>query len=167
MNGIPQADDGRARAAALTLHALPETDRVWVLERLDRPQRRLMDGLLEELATLRIPADPALVQSAIEAAGLHAPASALPEVGGPVAPATIATLLSREPHAVVIAVLTSLSRSDATATLSHFPSPAGDALREAWLDAEPPPPAVQDALRRALSTLAECDGVPAILRERP
>lgn len=47
------------RRAALLLHALPVTDRRWLLGRLDDGQRRQLQGLLDELAALGVQVAPA------------------------------------------------------------------------------------------------------------
>lgn len=54
-----------SRHAALTLHALPVADREWVLRRLDPQQQLLVEGHLEELRGLGIPAEMDLVRHAI------------------------------------------------------------------------------------------------------
>lgn len=47
------------RRAALLLHALPVTDRRWLLGRLDDGQRRQLQALLDELAVLGVQVDAA------------------------------------------------------------------------------------------------------------
>lgn len=54
------------RRAALTLHALPEADRAWLLRRLDPRQQLLLAEHLTELQSLGIPADRALVEQALQ-----------------------------------------------------------------------------------------------------
>lgn len=49
------------RQAALTLHALADGDRGWILEALAPGQRRRLQPLLSELQALGIPRDPGLV----------------------------------------------------------------------------------------------------------
>jgi hypothetical protein len=49
------------RQAALTLHALPDGDRRWILEALGPGRRHRLEPLLLELQTLGIPRDPGLV----------------------------------------------------------------------------------------------------------
>lgn len=65
-----------ARRAALTLHALPDVDRGWVLRRLDPRQQRVVEGHLEELRALGIPADVALVDEALQRADVPEPENA-------------------------------------------------------------------------------------------
>lgn len=55
MSGLPAGDS--LRRAALTLHALAEADRAWVLAGLSAPQRQVLDPLLGELRALGIPQD--------------------------------------------------------------------------------------------------------------
>ena len=54
-----------ARRAALTLHALPEADREWVLHRLDVGQQQLVNEQLLELKSLGVVADESLVRQAL------------------------------------------------------------------------------------------------------
>lgn len=56
------------RRAALTLHALPEADRQWVLQRLEPMLQQTLQGHLEELAELGIPSDPSLIKQALSEA---------------------------------------------------------------------------------------------------
>ena len=55
------------RKAALTLHALTDGDRTWLLDRLDPAQRQSLEVLLRELANLGIPPDARLLQRAVAA----------------------------------------------------------------------------------------------------
>lgn len=77
------------RKAALTLHALTDGDRAWLLDRLEPSQRRSLEGLLQELANLGIPPDSRLLQNAIAAA----------QDGGPL-PSTRTTLSEMSPEAI-------------------------------------------------------------------
>jgi hypothetical protein len=54
------------RRAALTLHALAEPDRDWVLRRLDTQQQRQVQQHLGELQALGIAADSRLVEQALQ-----------------------------------------------------------------------------------------------------
>lgn len=60
MSAGPAAVPG-ARQAALTLHAMPASDRSWVLAALPPQEREQLHALLQELQALGIPADDALV----------------------------------------------------------------------------------------------------------
>lgn len=53
-----------ARQAALTLHALPAGDRGWMLAQLPETQRAALQAMLDDLASLGIPADSQLVLEA-------------------------------------------------------------------------------------------------------
>ena len=59
---------GDARRAALTIHALPVTDRHWMMQRLELQQRRTIEVLLEELESLGVVADGRMVEQALAAA---------------------------------------------------------------------------------------------------
>jgi 7-keto-8-aminopelargonate synthetase-like enzyme len=61
-----QAGADPRRLAALTLHAMAQQDRQWVLGRLAQHERQHLESLLVELIELGFPQDPALVQIAIE-----------------------------------------------------------------------------------------------------
>lgn len=52
------------RQAALALHAMPPSDRAWVLDALPPRERQQLNALLEELQVLGIPADSALAADA-------------------------------------------------------------------------------------------------------
>lgn len=64
MNSVPAPADG-LRRAALALHALAAEDRRWIIEQLGATERQAVLPLLDELHTLGIPADPALVRTAL------------------------------------------------------------------------------------------------------
>jgi len=62
----PEPGPGLAtRRAALLLHALSESDRAWLLERLAEAERSALGALLHELEALGIPADGALVAEVV------------------------------------------------------------------------------------------------------
>ena len=61
---MPSSD--AMRRAALLLHALPSTDRDWLLDQLDPAQRAVLDGMLSELRELGIAPDAAMARRAIE-----------------------------------------------------------------------------------------------------
>ncbi|WP_140637074.1 hypothetical protein [Methylibium rhizosphaerae] len=96
------------RQAALTVHALNEADRRWVLEQLPQEERQPLLSLLRELAELGVPPDASLLPAAVEPYTLPPAAMQAP---GPEArlerlpPATVAAALRDEPRALVLAVL--------------------------------------------------------------
>lgn len=53
------------RLAALTLHALAEDDRLWILGQVSAAQRQALQALLLELEDLGIPRDRSLVEAAL------------------------------------------------------------------------------------------------------
>jgi hypothetical protein len=55
------------RQAALLLHAMPMSDRAWLLEQLPREQRLQLTPLVEELQELGIPQDRVLVEQTLAA----------------------------------------------------------------------------------------------------
>lgn len=67
--------DTAARRAALTLHALADEDRAWVLARLQPRQRALVEPLLDELRDLGIVVDPHTLPAIDEANASPATAS--------------------------------------------------------------------------------------------
>jgi hypothetical protein len=54
------------RRAALLAHALPARDRAWLLGELQGPQREALAALIEELRSMRVPRDPALVRQLLD-----------------------------------------------------------------------------------------------------
>lgn len=66
--GLPSATTlSGARQAALLLHAMSANDRAWALDALPLHQRTQLVALLDELSSLGIARDPALVNEAISA----------------------------------------------------------------------------------------------------
>lgn len=51
------------RQSALMLHAMQPADRDWILARLPHTERAILDGHLQELRSLGIPADPLLARA--------------------------------------------------------------------------------------------------------
>ncbi len=60
-----QASDVGVRRAALLLHGMEPSDRIWLLDQLPVKQQELLSGLLVELAELGLPADPEFVRQAV------------------------------------------------------------------------------------------------------
>jgi hypothetical protein len=110
----PGPSDG-ARKSALLLHALPRSDRAWLMERLPEPERAALSALLAELESLGIPADRALVEEALTTArgpeaGPSAGGAGNPEAVAMVAlaaasPERLAAVLSGEPVALLVRFL--------------------------------------------------------------
>lgn len=108
---MKQADDSQAclRQAALSLHALREPDRAWILDALPPDQARPLRALIEELRELGIASDPELVGALLPA---PPPAPPLPQSRLALDAAgvgALARLLEGEPEQVVAALM-----SDAT-----------------------------------------------------
>lgn len=55
-----------SRRAALLAHALPAADREWLLGELAAPQRLALGVLLEQLRSMRVPRDPALLRQLVD-----------------------------------------------------------------------------------------------------
>ncbi len=101
-----------SRHAALLLHAMPATDRQWLLAQLTPPERTPLVALLDELDALGMPADCAMLAKAI---GTHAaPAKMEARIESPeqmrsalarVAPQRIVQMISAEPPALIAALL--------------------------------------------------------------
>jgi hypothetical protein len=118
----PATVPAQTRRAALLVHALPLSDRDWLLRRLPDGERVALGALIAELESLGIPADPALVGEVVGARP-DAPQPASPATGaGPATaedggaraplaaiergdPATLATLLRDEPVGLVVRLL--------------------------------------------------------------
>ncbi len=94
-----------ARQAALTLHALPQSDRNWLLDALEPEDREQLNQLLEELRTLGIPGDSGLVaelaKAEVPAASPRDWLGALDAVGA----SALATVLRPQPVEFARAVL--------------------------------------------------------------
>lgn len=96
-----------ARQAALTLHALDEADRVWMLEALPPVQRLAIAPLLQELRELGIPGDAVTVVAEVDAdTGQARPADESHEVDF----GTVARILSEEPLRLTATLLASRPR---------------------------------------------------------
>lgn len=101
-------DQEPLRRAALRLHAMADADRQWVIEALDGGQRALLQPLLGELRALGIP------REAVPVAALAEGAPTEPELAAgerwldtldTEGVAALASVLSREPPAVMQALL--------------------------------------------------------------
>lgn len=132
-----------ARQAALTLHALPADDRTWVLAALPPAERDQLQALLEELQSLGIPADPALVAGLTQEAASSATADwlhALDAQGS----AALAGVLRDEPGGLTSAVLAILREPARAQVIAALPA-ATSTERPAQV-----PAALEQALRGAL-----------------
>lgn len=105
VSALPR-DDSARRHAALALHGMAQEDRQWILGQLSAEQRRTVQGLLEELLALGLPA-----RAEISATVLQAPE---PRSSNPPAalerlqtlPASVACLLLEgEPDLLVADIL--------------------------------------------------------------
>ena len=131
------------RRTALTLHAMAPRDRDWLLSQLAPDQRAAVRQLLDELNSLGIPADPALLQEALRQhhAQQTSPVSAADVAGGNTGtdagamarqaeqalqladPAGLAQLLMAEPEALVAWLLHLRDWHWQAQLLSHFGAP--------------------------------------------
>lgn len=132
------------RQAALTLHAMPASDRSWVLAALPPQEREQLHALLEELQALGIPADDTLVASlAREAAPCVRQVDWLQELDARGA-AALALVLRGEPRAfasATLAILREPARGQVIAALGS----GTDMMPLAQV-----PPALERAMRSAL-----------------
>lgn len=120
---VDESLDGLKRSA-LTLHALAQSDKDWLLARLPATHREALHRMLDELAQLGVPADPSLVQEILathqgvtQSAGrptpIHGDAGTRPDVFIQDALATLSTSqvtrlaneLSQEPPVLIAACL--------------------------------------------------------------
>lgn len=93
------------RKAALTLHALADGDRAWLLERLPAAHRQSLEYLLQELSNLGIPPDSRLLEHAIAAARDSGPVPSARATLDVLTPDRMQMLLRGEPAGLVARVL--------------------------------------------------------------
>ena len=117
MNVLAETSMG-TRRAALTLHALEQSDRAWLLGQLGPGQRELLAPLLADLESLGIPRDRALIQDALTAE----PTQAAPAHAAFDAKAWCLVLV-REPEAVRALWLAAVPESQRHEVLRHWPLP--------------------------------------------
>jgi hypothetical protein len=120
---LPAGPHPLARRAALTVHALGRTDRVWLLAQLPAVERERLESMLEELAALGIPVDRGVLDEVVSsapaepAAPLAARVDTLPHKPvdfaqqqaalSRVDPAVLVKLLHKEPAGLIARVLAS------------------------------------------------------------
>lgn len=141
------------KKAALALHALSPADQAWMLARLGLTEQAQLNALLEELQTLGIPQEPAVIEAALQGNKPAQSSSVSPAQdwqGVPVA--ALAQALADEPAQVMSACLLLLPSELAVSLRPLLPSalqphterlPAGvvltpalrEALTQAWLQA--------------------------------
>ena len=156
------------RQAALTLHAMPASDRSWVLAALPPQDRQQLHALLDELETLGIPADDSLVARLAQEAVPSAPVEDWLQDLDARGAAALALVLRSEPTEFASAVLTllheqarrqviaALGSGTGLATRAHLPGALEQAVRKAleprWraaLSAAKPPEPSKWSLARA------------------
>jgi hypothetical protein len=136
------------RLAALTLHALAEHDRQWILAQVTPAQREELRSLLSELKSLGIPSDRSLVEAAL----VPAVQNEVPMQAGSalcVPPQRMAQWLRGEPVAIVARCLSLLDAGARDEVLRLLP----EDLR-ASVEATPalaPAPALAAALASIVS----------------
>jgi hypothetical protein len=96
------------RRAALALHGLQDSDRDWILGQLPGTARTRLNGLLTELGTLGIPADPTLAAAATREAAPAPTAAVAPSATpldriGAATPALVCAALAGESDEVIAA----------------------------------------------------------------
>jgi hypothetical protein len=131
------------RRAALTVHALTDADRAWILDHVSDDQRLNLQTLLEELTALGIPRDPELIDDALKHVAVTVPTLAL----GSVSPDELAEAIRREPPNVQLMclALTDPQRREVlsgllgrqlqhTSDVRAIPKHLGDAIETVWRD---------------------------------
>lgn len=158
----PDVEGAPLRRAALTLHALPEEDRAWMLESLSPADRQILGALLAELDGLGIPSDPALLVPP-DSARREDETGRWPEVLDDAGIFALNGVLSREPSSVTRALL-----SIRTWTWRARLLEAMDARMRAEVEAQPVTGATRthfsDALLEALGTQLDREPRPAPAR---
>jgi hypothetical protein len=116
-----------AHRAALTLHALADADRQWLLQGLTGEQKDLLRPLLQELEELGIPRTADLAGIFGDSAGEEVDAFQAVDARSL---GTLAKLLAAEPPRVAAAFLARRSRASREPLLRELPSPlAGEIER--------------------------------------
>jgi hypothetical protein len=131
-----------ARRAALVVHALPDRDREWLLQRIAPPQRQLLEPLLQELEAIGIPRAPGLLQDMRGASGGQA-------MEQDAQAESLRRVLEAEPLQLTAAILSLRDWPLA----ARFAAALGPQRRAAALLAAPgvpAPPALRDAVLQAV-----------------
>lgn len=160
----PDLESAPLRRAALTVHALPERDRSWMLESLSPADRESLGGLLAELQALGIPQDPALLAGMAAGSARHEEESdRWPEALDEADISALLRVLAREPVSVTRALLSIRAWTWRARLLA-----AMDARMRAAVEAQPIPgarrPRFCDALLQALATQLDREPHPAPAR---
>lgn len=124
------------RRAALLAHAMPAADRAWLLAELDPDRRGVLAGLLDELRSMGIPRDPALVRQLLDEEAAGSPDRSLTALGPDALP-RLFDVLRGEPETIVAIFLHAQSWPWRGAALQEL----GVAVRDAY--ARHPVPAPQ------------------------
>lgn len=132
------------RQAALTLHAMPASDRAWVLAALSSQEREQLHALLDELEGLGIPADDRLVAGLAQEAVPTARAEDWLQDLDARAAAALALVLRREPTEFASAVLTLLHEPARRQVIAALGSGTGPTTPDRL------PAALEQAVRKAL-----------------
>jgi hypothetical protein len=102
----PDLESAPLRRAALTVHALPQGDRAWMLASLSPADRESLSGLLAELDELGIPPDPSLLGGVPADSGKPEDESGQwPEALDDAGVSALQRVLAREPSSVTRALL--------------------------------------------------------------
>lgn len=164
-----QAQSVPLRRAALALHALPDSDRAWVLQTLARVDVEVLRPLLEELEGLGIPRDPAYLAT-IEAQ----PAARMEQRSCREWPASLdangvaalVRVLAREPVAVTHLLLSMGAWAWAPALLAAMDDTRRQEVQEGTVP-QMPRKHVQVALLAALQRELRKEPVPPVTDRRP
>lgn len=149
------------RLAALTLHALAEQDREWVLSQLEPGDREAVNALVRDLVELGIPPDHEFANLAVGRVSPVDRPTALEKTRERAAPDDvsdrpwhhIASRLRAEPELVRGLCLLALEPAERTAVVLHLPECSHAAAMPSWWPAgehDDVPAALKQALRSAV-----------------
>ncbi len=134
------------RKAALTLHALTDGDRMWLLGRLAPAQRQSLEALLRELTNLGIPPDARLLRHAVAAANDGDEAPPARAALDALSPQEVQALLRGEPAGLVARVLAMQAWSWSEGFLRGLDAGERRSVGEAARDGSGASPALDDWL---------------------
>lgn len=141
MNAVPLVASS-PRRAALLVHAMPRSDREWLLASLAPQHRVELELLLDELQALGIPPDEALLRQVIEAPPAKPGVAERLEGLAPGQVAALVRLLQQEPPQLAARLLAARTWPWRDKVLEAVPAAAAAAAR--------PAPALQQAICESL-----------------
>lgn len=172
LHDVEAVASGVHRRAALALLALAPEDRTWLLDRLPKAKREMLNALLDELQMLGIAVDPTLMRTLIDESQIL-PMETLRDVCDRAGPVRLAALLDREPAALAVLVMQSQDESGRRALLEALAPTRRRQIDEAWRARRsaadlPVAIALQSKLRDLLAArLAGCDSDDRTARRAP